>query len=172
MELDFEIDKITESIEDAQTGEIYKTHVLPITQADLKKITKRNDWLFNWKLEYMQSECKVFKLVTEKESNIIHGLISLKKQEGFVLMPLIESAPFNFGKEKKFVGVPSNLVAYACKLSKEYGFDGVVAFDSKTALISHYEKSLGAVHVGGRRMIIYEERAEFFINKYFPDKGV
>ena len=41
MELDFEIDKITESIEDTQTGEVYKTLVLPITQADLKEVTKR-----------------------------------------------------------------------------------------------------------------------------------
>jgi hypothetical protein len=47
-------------------------------------------------------------------------------------MPLIESAPFNIGKGKKYLGAPCNLVAYGCKLSKEYGFDGVVAFDAKT----------------------------------------
>jgi hypothetical protein len=172
MELDFEIDKITESIEDSQTGKVYKTLVLPITQADLKEVNKRNGWHFDWKFEFSQPEYKVYKLVTEKEPDIIQGLISLEKKEGFVLMPLIESAPLNFGKEKKFVGVPCNLVAYACKLSKEYGFDGIVAFDSKTTLISHYEKALGAVHIGGQRMIIYEERAEYFINKYFPNKGV
>jgi hypothetical protein len=171
MELGFEIDKITESIEDAQTGEVYKTLILPVTQADLKEVSKQKGWLFDWKLEFSQSGHKIYKLVTEKGLYMIHGLISLEKKDGFVLMPLIESAPFNLGKEKKFVGVSCNLIAYACKLSKEYGFDGVVAFDSKTTLVSHYEKTLGAVHIGGRRMIIYEERAEFFINKYFPKRG-
>jgi len=40
MELDFEVDKITESIEDAKTGEALDTLVLPVTKADLKEITK------------------------------------------------------------------------------------------------------------------------------------
>ena len=49
MELDFEIDKITESIENADTGESLDTLVLPLTQADLKQVTKKNGWLFDWK---------------------------------------------------------------------------------------------------------------------------
>ena len=36
MELDFEIDKITNSIEDVQTGEVLKTIVLPLEKIDLK----------------------------------------------------------------------------------------------------------------------------------------
>jgi len=48
MELDFEIDKITESIENARTGETLNTLVLPVTKDDLKKTTKKNGWLFNW----------------------------------------------------------------------------------------------------------------------------
>ena len=167
MELDFEIDKITESIEDAQTGEVYKTLVLPITQADLKEAGKKNGWLFDWKSEYSQPENKVFKLVAENEPHIIHGLVSLKKLEDHVFMNLIESAPFNRGKDKKYLGVPCNLTAYGCKLSDEYGFDGVIVFISKTALISHYEKTLGAVHIGGNRMCIYEEDAQKLIDNYF-----
>jgi hypothetical protein len=42
MELDFEIDKITESIENAETGELLDTLVLPVTKADLEKITKKS----------------------------------------------------------------------------------------------------------------------------------
>jgi len=41
MELDFEIDKITESIENAETGETLDTLVLPVTLADLKGVTKK-----------------------------------------------------------------------------------------------------------------------------------
>jgi hypothetical protein len=59
MELDFEIDKITESIENAETGEALKTLVLPVTEADLKGITKKAGWLFNWKFELAQPERQV-----------------------------------------------------------------------------------------------------------------
>jgi len=43
MELDFEIDKITESIEVAQTGEHFETSVVSVTKADLKEI---DGWKF------------------------------------------------------------------------------------------------------------------------------
>ena len=155
MELDFEIDKITESIENSSTGEVLKTLVLPITQADLKKVTKQNGWLFDWQLEFSKPERHSFKLVTQKEPKIIQGLVSLEKRKGHILMHLIESAPFNIGKGKKYLGVAGNLTAYGCKVSKEYGFNGVVSFDSKTALIPHYEKTLGAVHIGGSKMAIF-----------------
>ena len=169
MELAFEIDKITESIENADTGETLVTLVLPVTKEDLKETTKKNGWLFDWKLEFSKPEHQVYKLVTEKEPETIHGLLSLERKEGFVLMNLIESSPFNIGKGKKYLGVCGNLTAYGCKLSKEYGFDGVVAFDPKTALIPHYQKTLGAVLINDRRMAIFEKDAQVLLNKYFPE---
>ncbi|MCL1931174.1 MAG: hypothetical protein FWF55_05120 [Treponema sp.] len=169
MELDFEIDKITESIENADTGETLDTLVLPVTKDDLKEITKKNGWLFDWKLEFSKPEHQVYKLVTEKEPHTIHGLLSLERKEGFVLMNLIESSPFNIGKGKKYLGVCGNLTAYGCKLSKEYGFGGVIAFDPKTALIPHYQKTLGAVLINDRRMAIFEKDAHVLLNKYFPE---
>jgi hypothetical protein len=169
MELDFEIDKITESIEDAETGEALETLVLPVSVADLKSVTKKAGWLFDWKFELAQPEREVYKLVAAKEPDIIHGLVSLVKQKDHVFMPLIENSPFNRGKGKKFLGVAFNLIAYVCKVSKECDFDGVVSFEPKTALIQHYEKVLGAVLISGKRMAILEDRAEFLINKYFPE---
>jgi hypothetical protein len=167
MELDFEIDKITESIENAETGETLNTLVLPVTKADLKEVTKKNGWLFDWKFEYDQTERQVYKLVAKKEPQTIHGMVSLEKLKDHVFMHLIENAPFNIGKTKKYIGVAGNLTAYGCKLSKDYGFSGVIAFNSKTALIPHYEKTLGAVHLGGNRMAILEENAQKLIDNYF-----
>jgi hypothetical protein len=46
--------------------------------------------------------------------------------------------------------VAGNLVAYACKLSFQRGHDGNVSFLSKSQLVEHYEKTLGAFHFGGR----------------------
>jgi hypothetical protein len=48
----------------------------------------------------------------------------------------------------------------------------VVAFDPKTALIPHYEKTLGAVLISERRMVIFEEKAKLLIDKYFPETEV
>lgn len=84
-------------------------------------------------------------------------------------MHLVESAPFNKGKSKIYSGVPGNLVAFACKLSFQRGHDGNVAFISKTQLIEHYIEILGAIHVGGRLMIIETSAATKLINKYFSN---
>jgi hypothetical protein len=167
MELGFEIDKITESIENVETGESHDTLVLLLTQADINEIVIKNCWLFDWKQEFSEPEHQVYKLITEKEPQIIQGLVSLKKMEDHVFMYLIESAPCNIGKGKKYLGVCGNLTAFGCKLSMDYGFGGVIAFNSKTALISHYEKTLGAVHLGGNRMAIFEPNAQDLIDNYF-----
>ena len=85
-------------------------------------------------------------------------------------MHLVESAPFNKGKSKVYKGVPGNLVAFACKLSFQRGYEGNVSFLSKTQLIEHYESTLGAFHFGGRIMIIDTAAALKLINKYFKNQ--
>jgi hypothetical protein len=170
MELGFAIDKITESIENAETGETLDTLVLPVTQSDLEEVTKKNGWLFDWKLEYNQTGHQLYKLVAEQEPQTIQGLVSLEKMEDHVFMHLVENAPYNIGKGKKYIGVCGNLTAFGCKMSKVYGFDGIIAFKAKTDLIPHYEKTLGAVHLGGNRMGIFEEPAKDLLDKYFPQK--
>ena len=84
-------------------------------------------------------------------------------------MHLLESATFNKGKDKVYSGVPRNLVAFACRLSFQRGQHGNVSFISKTKLIDHYVKTLGAIHFGERTMIIETEAALRLLNKYFKD---
>ena len=91
--------------------------------------------------------------------------------QGYVEMHLVESAPFNYGKNKMHYGVAGNLVAFACKRSIELGFGGFVAFTAKTALMEHYTKTLGAVCIGGQRMAIDEKQALKLRQKYFNDKN-
>lgn len=111
----------------------------------------------------------MFKLTIVNNQTIIQGLISLEVKSDHVFMHLVESAPFNKGKTKLYSGVPGNLVAYACKLSFQRGHEGNVAFISKTQLIDHYIESLGAVHFGGRLMIIETNAALRLLNKYFTN---
>jgi len=67
-----------------------------------------------------------------------------------------------------YIGVPGNLVAFACKLSFQRGHEGNVAFVSKTQLVQHYIDSIGAMHFGGRVMIIDTKAALKLTYKYFP----
>ena len=60
-----------------------------------------------------------------------------------------------------------NLVAYACKVSFQNGFDGYLSFTAKTKLIDHYIKTLEAYHFGGHLMIINTIAANKLIDKYF-----
>jgi hypothetical protein len=166
--LDFEVDKLTNSIENVVTGDSFATEISIVTIADLKSITKKQKWLFDWKFEFKQPERDVYKLTIVNNQQIIQGLISIEIKADHVYMHLLESAPFNKGKTKVYAGVPGNLVAFACKLSFQRGHEGNVSFFSKTQLIQHYIDSLGAMHVGGRIIIIDSIAALKLINKYFP----
>ena len=164
--LDFEVDKLTNSIENVVTGDSFATEISIVTIVDLKNITKKNKWQFDWKFEYKQPEREVYKLTIVNNQQIIQGLISLEIKPDHVYMHLVESAPFNKGKSKMYAGVPGNLVAFACKLSFQRGHEGNVSFFSKTQLVQHYIDSLGAIHIGGRIMIIDTTAALKLINKY------
>lgn len=91
-------------------------------------------------------------------------------EEDHIFMHLLKSVPFKLGKKKLYAGVPGNLVAFACKLSFQRGYEGFVAFISKTRLIKHYEQTLGAIHIGKQRMIIPNSAANILETKYFKTK--
>ncbi len=165
--LDFEVDKLTNSIENVKSGDSFTTEISLITKDDIKGLTKKNGWLFNWLSEQKNPAREVYKLTITNNPYIIQGAISLEVKTDHVYMHLIESAPFNIGRDKTYLGVPGNLVAFACRLSFQRGGDGYVSFISKTKLIEHYEKSLGAIHFGGQKMVITPETALKLTNKYF-----
>lgn len=168
IELDFVIDKLTNSIENTVSGDSFATEICIVSIDDLKKINSNNLWQFDWKKEYQQPHRDIYKLSIVNNNDIIQGLISLEIKPDHVYMHLLESAPFNKGKSKVYAGVPGNLVAFACKLSFQRGNDGNVSFLAKSKLINHYIESLGAMHVGGRIMILDTIASLKLINKYFP----
>ena len=165
--LDFRIDKLTNSIQNTISGDSFPTDISRLSKTDIKQITKKNKWNFNWKVDFDDNAKEVYKLTITNNPNIIQGLLSLTMESDHVFINLVESAPFNIGKNKLYEGVAGNLVAYSCKVSFQKAFDGFVAFDAKTKLINHYEKSLGAYHFGGQRMIIPTHSAQILIDMYF-----
>jgi len=127
---DFEVDKLTNSIENIITGDSFPTDITFLTKNDLKVITKKNGWAFNWKAEFTQNEREVYKLTIVNNPTIIQGLVSLTIKPDHIFLNLLESAPFNIGQNKLYAGVPGNLVAFACKLSFGRGADGFVSFQA------------------------------------------
>ena len=95
--LDLEIDKLTNSIENSLSGEVFDTEVIRLIKGDLK-IIKKSDWQFDWKLEYKTSSNEVYKLTTINNPTIIQGLLSIEDKGDHVFMHLIESANSIKGK--------------------------------------------------------------------------
>ena len=116
IELDFIIDKLTNSIENTLTGEVFDTEIVSLKNTDFKQIKKIN-WQFDWLTELKDKTKEIYKLTTVNNPTIIQGLLSIEDKQDHIFMHLIESAPFNRGKEKIYLGVPGNLVAFGCKIS-------------------------------------------------------
>lgn len=151
--LDFIIDKLTNSIENTSTGEVFNTDVVRMIVKNLIEIKDKTK--------------EVYKLTIIKNPTIIQGLVSIEDKQDHIFMHLIESAKLNKNNGKTYLGVPGNLVAYACKVSVEKGYQGFLAFDAKTELIKHYQESLYATHFRGLRMFIETKAALKLISQYY-----
>ena len=163
--IDIIIDRLTNSIRNTISGDLFNTEIIQVTVIE-KGITKK-DWVFDWKKEIQDTNKEVYKLVIANNEKIIQGLISITDNNDHIFMNLIESAKFNKGKNKLYEGIPGNLVAFACRLAFEKGYDGVVSFIAKTKLIKHYETSLGATIFRGDQMYIDTPAALKLIRQYF-----
>lgn len=170
IEQGFIIDRLTDSILNTISGDSFQTEISTLKKSDLKSILKKNGWNFDWKTEFNDLKKEVYKLTIVNNPSIIQGLLSITIESDHIYMDLLESAPFNIGKEKLYEGVAGNLVAYACKTSFQKGYDGFVAFTAKTKLINHYEETLGAYHFKNQRKIIDTEPAKFLVTKYFKTR--
>lgn len=164
--VDIEIDKLTNSIKNRISGDVFDTEIFRLISGDSRQIVK-SDWLFNWHEQIKLSDRETYKLTIWDNSKIIQGLVSLSDKGDHIYMHLIESAKFNKGKNKIYIGVPGNLVAFACKLSFEKGYEGYLAFDAKTALVKHYQETLYATHFKGTKMLIETPAAIRLIDQYF-----
>jgi hypothetical protein len=166
-ELEFIIDRLTNSILNTISGDSFQTEISTLKKTDLKNVLKKNGWNFNWKSENNDLTKEVYKLTIVNNPDIIQGLLSITIEDDYVFMNLLESAPFNIGENKLYEGVAGNLVAFACKVSFQKGYDGFVAFTAKTNLIKHYEETLGAYHFKNQRMILDTKASEILVTKYF-----
>ena len=167
IQLDFIVDRLTYSIQNTISRDSFPTEIARFTIKDAKQTTKKNGWNFDWKSELDNDINEVYKLTIVGNYDIIQDVVSIRKEADHIFMNLLENSPFNTGRNKLYEGVAGNLVAFACKFSFQFGFDGFVGFTAKTKLIQHYIDTLGAYNFAGRRMLIETHAAKFLVEKYF-----
>ena len=169
IEADFEIDKLTNSIENSLTGELFETEVKRMHSHESNHI-KKSDWIFDWHKEFLDPTKEIYKLTTINNPKIIQGLICFQDKQDHLFLSLIENAKFNKGKSKVYKGVAGNLVGFSCKISFEKGYNGVVSFVAKSKLIEHYRLTLGAKQFGGgNRMFIDTKESIALVKQYFKN---
>ena len=162
-QISLKIDRLSNSIVNRISGDNFETVVIEFQKSELKLLKK--GWKFKWNKEFNTST--VYKLVIKHSPEVIQGLVSLKDEKDHIFMNLVETAPHNFGSGKIYEGVLGNLVAFACLLLFEKGFEGYVAFEPKTKLIGHYQRTLKAHLIRIDRMIIDTAAANILIDKYY-----
>lgn len=80
--LEFHIDKLTNSIENIQSGDCFPTEISLLTDLELKNISRKNDWRFNWNTEYKIPERDVYKLTISNNPNIIPRNSKFRSKSG------------------------------------------------------------------------------------------
>jgi glycine cleavage system H lipoate-binding protein len=70
-----EIDKLTNSIENVVSGDVFDTDVIQLFSKDTRQINKP-DWQFNWHGQLKLADREVYKLVIKDNVKIIQGVSS------------------------------------------------------------------------------------------------
>ncbi len=74
--INIEIDRLTNSIENALTGDKFDTEVVCLSKDD-NKLLKKLDLLFDWHYELKLKDLPVFKLVIKNNEDVIPGWFRL-----------------------------------------------------------------------------------------------
>ena len=94
--LDFEVDKLTNSIENILTGEIFETQIRKLGSDDLVEL-RGLKWAFDWAVEFSEPHRKIHALTTKENPSVWQGLVSSEDLGDHIFMHLLETAPFNRG---------------------------------------------------------------------------
>lgn len=165
--VDIEIDKFTPCLEDARTGEILETAYSLASPDDLAGL---KGWKFDWTASDLRG-CEIYKLTLAGDKEI-QGLVAISDMphDSAVYVNLAESAPQNFGKNKKYLGVGGHLFAIAARRSYDLGYSCFFFLDAKNMdLVHYYEKMLNARLLGRPhpyRMAVEEASAFNLIKEY------
>lgn len=129
---------------------------------------KKDGWNFNWRQIKKEDPEQSFILRTVDTPHIIQGALKIRIEYEMLFMDVVEVAPHNIGKDKRYDYAAGCLIAFACRESfKMKGpYKGFLSFVSKTALMRWYIDKYGAEVALGQRMYIDWDAGKRLIEKY------
>jgi hypothetical protein len=155
-------------IEDLKTGRLLPSEILPVSSGDLESLGP--GWNFDWAEQIEESE--TYKLFAAESPNQILGMMSIRRETDFIEVILIESNPDDVGREKRYRGIPGNLLAFAANLSLELGNEGFLRLLAKTELIYHYVREYGfSRHRNSQILILNAAAAARLISTFLGRPG-
>ncbi|RLD91111.1 MAG: hypothetical protein DRJ09_02130 [Bacteroidetes bacterium] len=152
---------------DTSSNQLVEAEIIPLT-SKVNMPLKKDGWNFNWRLLTKQNNTQAYVLKLINNPKTVEGALQLRVEDGIMIMDVLEIAPHNVGKEKRYDYVAGVLIAYACRESfkLESNYKGFLTFVSKTKLIEWYKKKYGAESALGQRMFIAWESGQKLIEKY------
>lgn len=174
MEIDIQIDSLTNCLVCRETGEQLDTEFRLVLKTISKKdaaALQRKGWKFDWSIPH-RHDYEVYELLL-KDDTQVQGMIALKhiRDQFYTHVDIVEAAPENIGHLGKYKGIGAHLFAIACKLSWDVGNEGYVQFTAKTNLVEHYRETLGARNIDSQKMFIDSYGALKLIKTYFPEEA-
>lgn len=172
MEIDIIIDELTNCLIERASGKTldteYRLVMKTISKEDANNLMAQG-WKFDWSIPH-KNGYEVYELMIVGE-NRVQGMIAFKhiRDQYYTHVDIVESAPWNIGKEGQYIGIGAHLFAIACKHSWDVGNEGYVQFTAKTNLIEHYKNSLRAALIDNKSMYIDSYGAIELIRKYFKE---
>lgn len=147
-------------------NKIVEAEIVPAV--NIKMPLKKDGWLFNWKNILKRENTQTFVLRLKDTPHNIEGVLQLRIESEMLIMDLIEIAPHNIGKNKRYNNVAGSLIAFACRESFkiEGPYQGFLTFDSKTDLIEWYIENYGAEVAIRQKMFISPDNGIRLIAKY------
>jgi hypothetical protein len=145
--------------------QLEKAEISLVKRRDLTvSVRKRFD--FDWSKE---RDYEIYKITLVGHDTIL-GLMSLQviEQESRIEIKLLESAKENIGRKKMYDRVAGCLIAFACKLSFNKGFDGLISLIPKTVLVAHYIRKYQMLPMGSH-LAIKRDNALVLIQEYLKN---
>jgi len=152
---------------DKSSNQLVEAEIIPLKiKEDIP--LKKDGWRFNWRQLTRQKDVQTYVLKLINIPKTVEGALQLRIAEGMLIMDVLEIAPHNIGKNKRYDYVAGVLIAYACRESfkLESNYKGFLTFMAKTQLIEWYKKKYGAELALGQRMFIDWENGQKLVEKY------
>lgn len=151
-----------------RSGKKLKAVITRVFDSDYLALADSTEFVFDWKQE---SHNEVFKVFLKEQTKNILGLLSLVDypEEYRIHLNLIEVGKSNVGKNKGIENIAACLIAFACRLSFERGYNGFVSLKPKTRLISLYQDKYGFRQYG-RLLAVENKVSDRLIRKYLHDE--